>query len=82
MSSDKTNERQKRNYRSRDQLPDPQKNAYTEYNRTKKLFKIRLQPEFAMQVDAVAKSLGLSRQEYVENLLKNSVKRHLDNPKI
>lgn len=64
----------KKTYRKRNQLPDPSKPAYSEVNRLKKQFKMRLDSDFIEKISQKAEEEGFSsNQEFVENLIRQKL---------
>lgn len=63
----------RRIYRKRENLPDPDKSHRSEVNRIKKQFRIRVEPDLQERVDAAAAAEGMTRQDWVTRVLEQAL---------
>lgn len=70
------NDKPKRPYRHRDEMPDPTKPRWHKENRMDAHFQTRLDPELADLVDAFRENSGMTKREITERALKEYLEKH------
>lgn len=66
---------EKKKYRKRSELPDPDAPANAEVNRLREAFKVRVMPDLKKRVTDAAKTEGVSIQTWVERALEQALEK-------